>query len=110
MKCDWDVGTKCDECDEPCIFKLTDEEWEAYSRYATRIISALQEKQFLEEDIDMYWKMKKELEDKGMAVEDVVNINLNSLRRQKKDVENRIKQLRRAELYYKNQLMKRQKK
>ena len=109
MNCNGVIGKDCDECNEPCIFKFTDEEWKAYKRYSVWIVSALQERDSLQRDIDDYWNLKRELNKEGLMVEDVINIDLNSLRRQKREVETRIRKLRKAELYYTKQLLERQK-
>ena len=89
--------------------KFTDEEWEAHSRFARDINEALQERKFIEDDIDEYWKLKKELNKKGEVVEDVVNINISYLRKRRNEVEKRIKKLRKMEYYYTKKLLERQK-
>ena len=109
MECNGVVGKDCGSCNEICIMKFNDAEWEAYSKFAKDINSALQEKQMIEDDIDNYWNLKKELNKKGLVVEEVVNINLSYLRRRKKEVEQRIKKLRKSEYYYTKKLLERQK-
>ena len=102
------IGKDCDSCDELCVMKFTDEEWEAHSRFARDINDALQEKQFIEDDINEYWQLKNKLNKEGLMVEDVVNINISYLRRRKKEVEGRIRKLRKMEYYYTKKLLKRQ--
>lgn len=108
MQCNGVIGKDCDDCDEVCIFKFNDAEWESYKRFHKDIVSALQELDKIEDDINEYWKLKKELNKKGLMVEDVVNINISYLRRRKKEVEQRIRKLRKSEYYYTKKLLKRQ--
>ena len=103
------IGKDCDKCDEPCIMKFTDEEWEAHSRFSKDILEALQERDSIEDDINEYWKVKKDANKKGLDVEDVININISYLRRRKKEVEQRIRKLRKMEYYYTKKLLERQK-
>lgn len=109
INCNGVIGKDCPNCDEPCVMKFTDEEWEAHSRFARDINEALQERKFIEDDIDEYWKLKKELNKKGEVVEDVVNINISYLRKRRNEVEKRIKKLRKMEYYYTKKLLERQK-
>ena len=89
--------------------KFTDEEWEAHSRFSKDILEALQEREFIEDDINEYWKVKKEANKKGLEVEDVININISYLRKRRNEVEKRIKKLRKMEYYYTKKLLERQK-
>lgn len=109
IQCNGVIGKDCDKCNEPCIMKFSEEEWKSYSRFAKDINEALQERQFIEDDIDEYWKTKKEANKKGLMVEDVININISYLRRRKKEVEQRIRKLRKMEYYYTKKLLERQK-
>ena len=109
INCNGVIGKDWPNCDEPCVMKFTDEEWEAHSRFARDINDALQERKFIEDDIDEYWKLKKELNKKGAVVEDVVNINISYLRKRRNEVEKRIKKLRKMEYYYTKKLLERQK-
>jgi hypothetical protein len=89
--------------------KFTDEEWEAHSRFSKDILEALQERESIEDDINEYWKVKKEANKKGLVVEDVININISYLRKRRNEVEKRIKKLRKMEYYYTKKLLERQK-
>ena len=109
MNCDGVIGKDCGDCNEPCIMKFSDAEWESYKRFHKDIVSALQERDDIEDDINEYWKLKKELNKKGLMVEDVVNINISYLRRRKKEVEQRIRKLRKSEYYYTKKLLELQK-
>ena len=105
MNCNGVVGRDCADCNEPCIMKLSDAEWESYSRFGKDIVSALVEKQQVEDEISEYWKLKEKLNKEGLMVEDVVNINISYLRRRKKEVEQRIRKLRKSEYYYTKKLL-----
>ena len=109
IQCNGVIGKDCDKCNEPCIMKFTDEEWEAHSRFAKDILEALQERESIEEDINEYWKVKKDANRKGLVVEDVININISYLRKRRNEVEQRIAKLRRMEYYYTKKLFARQK-
>lgn len=109
IQCNGVIGKDCDKCNEPCIMKFTDEEWEAHSRFSKDILEALQERDSIEDDINEYWKVKKDANKKGLDVEDVININISYLRRRKKEVEQRIRKLRKMEYYYTKKLLERQK-
>ena len=108
VECNQVIGEACDKCDQPCIMKFNDAEWEAYSRFGRDINDALQEKRQIEDDIDEYWKVKKEANKQGLLVEEVININISYLRRRKKEVEQRIRKLRKSEYYYTKKLLERQ--
>lgn len=109
INCNGVIGKDCPNCDEPCVMKFTDEEWEAHSRFSKDILEALQERESIEDDINEYWKVKKEANKKGLVVEDVININISYLRKRRNEVEKRIKKLRKMEYYYTKKLLERQK-
>lgn len=108
MECNGIIGKDCNDCTEACIFKFSDEEWKAYKRFHKDIVEALVERDRIDDDIAEYWKIKKEANKKGLLVEEVVNINISYLRRRKKEVEQRLRKLRKSEYYYTKKLLKRQ--
>lgn len=109
MNCNGVVGKDCADCNQPCIMKFSDAEWKAYSRFSRDIVSALDEMQIIEDDIDEYWKIKQECNRKGLVVDEVVNINISYLRKRKSEVEQRLKKLRKMEYYYTKKLLELQK-
>ena len=109
VTCDNVIGVACNECTEPCIMKFTDEEWEAYKLYGRDVNTALAEQERINNDITEYYRLKNELKGKGLMVEEVVNINIDYLRKRKKEVEKRLRELRRMEYNYTKRLLKLQK-
>ena len=101
VECNYAVNEGCDKCTESCIMKFTDEEWESFKMYHTDIISALQEQEMVEDAISEYYRLKKELNKKGINVEDVVNIDIKTLRQRKKEISKRIELLRQLEFNHK---------
>lgn len=104
--CDNVIGSACDDCQEPCIMKFSDEEWESYKLYHRSIFSALQEQREVDDDIAEYYRLKNELEKEGLVVEEVVNLNIDYLHRRKKEITARLRKLRRMEYNYTKKLLK----
>ena len=109
VNCNNVIGEACNDCTEPCIMKFSDEEWESYKLYHRDVSNALHEQKMIEDDINEYYQLKKELNKQGLMVEEVVNINLDYLHRRKKEVTSRLKKLRRMEYNYTKKLLRLQK-
>lgn len=109
VECNEVIGDACENCTEPCIMKFTDEEWESYKLFHRDISNALHEQEMINDDINEYYRLKKELSNNGLMVEDVVNINLNYLRQRKREVTKRLHRLRQLEYNYTKKLLKLQK-
>lgn len=110
VNCNGVIGVDCDNCTEICIMKLSDIEWESYKLYHKDISNALHEQKMIDDDINEYYRLKKELDKKGLVVEECVNINLEYLHRRKREVTSRLKKLRKMEYNYTKKLLKLQKK
>ena len=104
--CDNLIGSSCNDCTEPCIMKFTDEEWEAYKLYQRDVNTALGEQERINDDINEYYRLKKELMEEGLIVDAVFNINIDYLRKRKKEVEKRLRELRRMEYNYTKRLLR----
>ena len=110
INCEKVIGTDCNYCDEPCIMKFTNEEWESYKLYHRDVNNALHEQEQIDDDINEYYRLKNELQKEGLLVEDVVNLNIDYLRKRKKEVSSRLKKLRRMEYTYTKKLLRLQRK
>lgn len=110
VNCNNVIGKACNDCTEPCIMKFSDEEWESYKLYHRDILNALYEQEQIDDDIDEYYRLKKELKKEGLIVEEVVNLNIDYLHRRKKEVTSRLKKLRQMEYNYTKKLVKLHKK
>lgn len=106
MNCNGVIGKDCDDCNENCVMKLSENEWKANKKYRLQIMSALHEKQIIEDIINEYYQLKHKLNREGLMVEDFIYINIKDLRKRKKEVESRLRELRTMEFKYKKKLDK----